>query len=237
MIYNYKGTNIHYELLGNGKTHIVFLHGWGGSIDCFKFTKNYLNQDCSCLFIDFPPFGHSQEPMHVFTMLDYVDFTEQIINICKLKNVILVGHSFGGRVAVILANRQNVKKLFLIDSAGLKPKSTIKYFFKKNLYKLAKKLNIKYNIGSKDYKNLSINMKKIFVNIVNTYLEEYAININIPCIIFWGKKDKETPLYMAKRYNKLIKNSQLIVYKDSGHFSYLDKINEYIAVLNYFIEN
>lgn len=189
------------------------------------------------MFIDFPPFGHSQEPMHVFTMLDYVDFTEQIINICKLKNVILVGHSFGGRVAVILANRQNVKKLFLIDSAGLKPKSTIKYFFKKNLYKLAKKLNIKYNIGSKDYKNLSINMKKIFVNIVNTYLEEYAININIPCIIFWGKKDKETPLYMAKRYNKLIKNSQLIVYKDSGHFSYLDKINEYIAVLNYFIEN
>ena len=72
-------------------------------------------------------------------------------------------------------------------------------------HKFCKKFNIKHKSGSKDYLALSSKMKKTFVNIVSTYLEKYAIHICVPTILFWGKKDKETPFYMAKRLNKLIK--------------------------------
>ena len=80
-------------------------------------------------------------------------------------------------------------------------------------------------------------MKKTFINIVNTYLEEFANKINVPTIIFWGKQDKETPLYMAKRFNKLIKNSELVICKNAGHFSYIDDVNTFINVLNYFVND
>ena len=77
-------------------------------------------------------------------------------------------------------------------------------------------------------------MKKTFVNIVNTFLEKYVININIPTIIFWGQKDKETPLYMAKRFKRLIKNSELVIIKNAGHFAYLQDLNTFVNVLNLF---
>ena len=63
-------------------------------------------------------------------------------------------------------------------------------------------------------------MKKTFLNIVNTNLEKYAININVPTILFWGLNDKETPFYMAKRLKRLVKDCEIIAVvqmRDDGH--------------------
>ena len=77
------------------------------------------------------------------------------------------------------------------------------------------------SFGSDDYKALPPCMKKTFVNVVNQDLKNYFNKINGKVILFWGKDDKITPIYMAKKMNKLIKNSQLFI-ENGGHFCYLE---------------
>ena len=234
MTYFFKTSYINYEVIGNGSNHIVFLHGWGGEINSFKLVCKYLNFDYKALFIDFPPFGKSSEMEIPWTIFDYAEATLNIMRLEKFEQPIIVGHSFGGRVACLLASGGFAKKLMLVDSAGLKPKRSLKFYVKSACNKIKKKLGCKNIKGSKDYNSLSPIMKKTFVNIVNTFLEKYVIHINVPTIIFWGAKDKDTPLYMAKCFKNLIKSCELIVVKNAGHFSYLDDLNTFVKVLNLF---
>lgn len=233
MIINFKTCDVNYEIVGSGECELVFLHGWGGEIDSFKFICKYLKNEYRALFIDFPPFGKSTEMQKPWTIFDYAELVLEIMRKEKFKKPIIIGHSFGGRVASILASGGYAQKLMLVDSAGLKPKRTLNYHLKRLNNKIRTKLGKKTK-GSADFEALSPIMKKTFVNIVNTFLEKYVININIPTIIFWGQKDKETPLYMAKRFKRLIKNSELVIIKNAGHFAYLQDLNTFVNVLNLF---
>lgn len=89
--------------------------------------------------------------------------------------------------------------------------------------------------GSSDYKALSPEMKETFKSIVNTFLEPYAKKMTVKTLIVWGNEDKETPLYMAKRLNRLIKNSRLLLL-DGGHFSFLDSPFVFYSEVNKFWE-
>ena len=220
MYHTYKGININYEIVGNGNVPIVFLHGWGGSTQSFNFICKYLTFDYRALFIDFPPFGNSEEPSCTFSMEDYHSLTKQILQKEGFIRPIIVAHSFGGRVAIMLGNYAGF--IVLTSSAGLKPKRGIKYYCKITAYKFLRKIGIKKNGGSNDYKKLSNGMKRTFINIVNTCLDDYAKQIRVPTILFWGKKDNQTPFYMAKKLKRLIKTSERICFKDAGHFCYIE---------------
>ena len=125
---------------------VVFLHGWGANSNLIlplaqNFTDNY-----TCLLIDFPPFAPSDEPQSVWTMEDYKTLTENIIKSVLVSYnyeciELLVGHSFGARVSIMLASENNlqIKKLVLLSAAGIKPKRSIFYFLKVIKYKLYKK--------------------------------------------------------------------------------------------------
>lgn len=235
--YSFKTAQINYEVVGDGATCLVFLHGWGGEIDSFKFICKFLNCDYKALFVDFPPFGKSTQMNTPWTIFDYAEAVLQIMRLENIERPIIVGHSFGGRVACVLTCGGYAKKLVLVDSAGLKPKRSVWYYIKKAKNNIKRKLGCKKIVGSKDYNALSPIMKKTFVNIVNTFLEKYVINISVPTLLFWGKKDKETPFYMAKRFKKLIAGSELVVVKQGGHFSYLDDLNTFVRTLNVFVQN
>lgn len=149
--------------------------------------------------------------------------------------MIVVGHSFGGRVGLRLAVNGKCDKLVLVDSAGLKPHRKLSYYIKVYGYKLKKKLGINTdNCGSQDYCGLSPIMKRTFVNIVNTYQDKELASVKIPTLIIWGRTDSDTPLYMAKKYHKYITNSRLIVYSEGGHFCYLAESDRFIMNLRSF---
>ena len=232
MYYEYKKTKVYYEIIGSGNIPIVFLHGWGGSVDSFKFVLSGLKFSYKAVLIDFPPFGKSGEVICNFNIFDYSNIVKNILQINDIKKPIIVGHSFGGRVAILLASENLARSLILTSSAGMKPKRTVKYHYRVLKHKILKRLKIKHNSGSADYLALKPNMKKTFSNIVSTFLEKYAINIDVPTILFWGEKDKDTPFYMAKRLKKLIKDCEIISFKNCGHFCYLEKREVFIAVIN-----
>lgn len=233
----YKETKVHYKILGNGDNQVVFLHGWGGNIDSFSFVCKDLDFNYKALLIDFPPFGESAQPKETFTIFDYAQIVKRIMQKEKFNNALLIAHSFGGRVATILGSESFCRGLVLTSSAGMKVKHGLKYYYKVYKHKLLKKMGFNSSGGSNDYKLLPDGMKKTFLNIVNTNLEKYAIHINVPCVLVWGGKDKDTPYYMAKKLKKLIKNSEIVLYKKSGHFCYLENYGQFVAIINHMAKN
>lgn len=51
-----------------------------------------------------------------------------------------------------------------------------------------------------------------------------------------GEKDDDTPVSDGEKMEKLIPNAGLVVLKGAGHFSYLDNLQEFLIVINHFLE-
>ena len=102
---------------------------------------------------------------------------------------------------------------------------------KKNL--LNKQILNKF--GSSDFKMLNESLKPVFINVVNEDLTYLLKNINAKTLIVFGKKDKVTPQKFAKIFNKIIKNSKIVIL-DSGHFCFLDENLKFINILKHFID-
>lgn len=237
MFYNFNGCNIYYEFHGERRVEVnLFLHGWGQNGDCFNDIIESIGG--SWLTIDFPPFGRSQEPKN-WNLFSYANMVISILEHLGIDRCNLFGHSFGGRIAILIASlRPNlVNKLMLIDSAGMKPKRKISYYFRVFTYKLLKIFgNYSKNVGSSDYNQLSNDMKKTFVSIVNTHLEEYCLQISALTTIVYGANDEETPIYMAKKMHKLIKNSTLHIIDGAGHFVFIDREIAFVEIINNFLK-
>ena len=156
-----------------------------------------------------------------------------------VKSCHVIAHSFGARIAIRLAIVDDrVKRLVITGGAGLKPRRTIKYYSKVYLYKLLKFLKLKRltkNFGSRDYKSLSPIMKESFVKIVNEHLDKEVRLIQNETLVIHGEKDTETPLYMAKKFKKLIKNSRLKVLKGCSHFAFVDDSFDFNLLVDSFL--
>lgn len=232
----HKNTKIFVQKIGNQNAPtLVFLHGWGCDGTIFLPLVNWLKENYYCVLIDFPPFGKSETPNGAWRLDDYVEIVQKAT---KQRQVFcLIGHSFGGRVAIRIASCYNkVSKLVLVGSAGLPPRRGIGYYSKIWFYKLFKKFLNSQKHGSQDYKNLPQQMKKTFVNIVNTNQTKECKNIKIPTLIIHGQKDNQTPLWMAKKFCKLIENSKLKIYQNAGHYCFLENQEQFFDDIVLFLK-
>jgi pimeloyl-ACP methyl ester carboxylesterase len=236
------GLKVHYEYTCREevkhRTCLLFLHGWGGSVKSFQGVSDFFSLSRPVLSVDFAGFGGSCEPDRVFGIRDFCTQVQAVLEAERIERVHIVGHSFGGRAAICLttAMPELVKKLVLVDSAGLKPKFSLKKKLKQMRYKRAKKRGKNLSkFGSLDYRTASDNMKKTLVKIVNENLTELLEKIKSPTLLIWGKNDKDTPLYMAKKMKKKIPDSGLIIFENAGHYSYLDEQESFVRILEKFL--
>ncbi|MBO7390030.1 MAG: alpha/beta hydrolase [Clostridia bacterium] len=220
--------------MGEGKC-LVFLHGWGGEIASFRTIADRLASRFRVILPDMYGFGRTPHPSHPLTLDDYAEGIRELLRKCGADDVVLVGHSFGGRVAMrIAAKDPDVAGLVLIDSAGVPPRRGLCYYLKVAAYKLGKKLHLKHlPKGSADYAALSGVMKKTFINVVNESNLEDAGRITLPTLLLWGREDKDTPLYMCRKLKKAILGSEVILL-DGGHFAYLSNAGLVTSLLRAF---
>ncbi len=235
----YANINAHkmcFEQFGEGKD-IVLLHGWGASRTAFLFVAKRLATRYRVTVFDFAGFGDSEEPSEVYDVAKYADDVVKLMDICAIKTATLVGHSFGGRVAIYIATHypDKVQRFVLVDSAGLKPRRKISYYLKVSLHKVLKKLGLKGLSGSSDYSMLNPTMKRTFINVVNYYQDDDLRNIKVPTVVFWGNKDDETPLYMYRQFLKNIDGAQGFLL-NGGHFAYAEDSAKFLAVLLAFLQ-
>ena len=180
---------------------MIFLHGWGGDVRSFLFVAK--NLGVRATLVDFYGFGKTPHPDYPLTVKDFAEGVIETMDAAGIAKADIVGHSFGGRVAIYLAAYypERVNKLVLVDSAGVKPRRGIKYYFKITLHKILKKFGGGLK-GSDDYRALSPVMQATFRNVVNYDETPLLGRISAETAIFWGDNDKDTPLYMAKKLNK-----------------------------------
>lgn len=221
------------------KEPLVLLHGWGVDSQIFNNLINELNY--YVIAIDFIGFGKSDSPKEPFKLEDYVIQLEQMIKYLNVNNIILVGHSFGGRVAIKYNYYYNIKTLVLVDAAGIKHinlnvyKKILKYKILKKYYLFTNKQKyqeLTNNSGSRDYKLLIPVMKKTMSNVLKDNILKYCKYTRTKTIILWGLKDNETPLSDGYLFYKKLYNSRMIVFYRSGHFPHLDEKEKFIKVIN-----
>jgi pimeloyl-ACP methyl ester carboxylesterase len=176
----------------------------------------------------------------------------KLLDALGIQRACFVGHSFGGRVSIMLSalHPDRVEKLVLVDSAGIRPKRALKYYFRVYRFKLLKRLFLlltpgrdrdekldkfykKY--GSKDYRE-SGSMRQTFVKVVNEDLRGYLHDIKCPTLLVWGEEDMDTPVSHAKIMEKEIPDAGLVVFKGAGHFSYLDRLGDFNIIVSRFFE-
>lgn len=245
------GVKINYTINGEGYP-LVLMHGWGCNLTTLASIENILVPNFKVLNIDFPGFGKSDEPQDIWGVEDYTQLMEELLKEEQFNNPIILGHSFGGRVGIIMASRNPIKKLILVDAAGVKPKRSLNYYRKVYTYKLVKRMlpiifgketgqrlldKYRGKTGSSDYNSASPKMRTIMSKVVNQDLKCYMPKIKAPTLLIWGENDKATPLNDAKIMEKLIPDAGLVSFPGVGHYSFLENPMGFRAVINSFLKD
>jgi pimeloyl-ACP methyl ester carboxylesterase len=232
---------------------VLFLHGWGSDLSVFRSSLARVTDRRVCA-LNLPGFGGSEEPPVAWGVGDYADFVVSFIKKLDIQTVTLIGHSFGGRVIIKLAVRKplpfRIEKIVLMDSAGVKPRRTIRQALRLGLYKCIKKTlsfpvierllpgaleSWRRKLGSADYRNASPRMRECLVKTINEDLKPLLSSIPYSTLLIWGENDRDTPLGDAKVMECLIPDSGLVTLKNAGHYSFLDQPFVFGRVLDSFL--
>lgn len=210
------------------KKDLLFLHGYLSSGKSFSYQIPFFDKDFRVFAPDLKGFGDNAGMEYPYSLNDYVKEVKEYIKSNGLNKPHVIAHSFGARIAIKLASEDGglLDKIVLTGAAGLKPRRKIGYYIKKGVFKTLKLIVPKEKLSSFyscDYNNLSPVMKESFIKIVNEHLDCLLPKIENETLLVFGEDDKETPLYMARRLNKGIKNSKLTVIRGAGHFAFIDK--------------
>lgn len=250
MIYNYRCQRVYVDVSGEGDA-LLLLHGWGCDHTVYRRCVEYLSTQYRVYNFDLPGFGDSDEPTQVWGTADYVDMIHQFVVDQNISSPSLMGHSFGGRVSILYASRHEVRRIILIDSAGIVPKRSVEYYFKVYSYKFFKRLcylllskdradklieNRRKGSGSADYNNASPMMRMVMSKVVNEDLKSVMPKVTASTLLFWGDLDTATPLSDAKCMEQLIPDSGLVVAQGCGHFSFAERSTLFDSVVKSFFQ-
>jgi len=218
------GKRIHYIDEGQGDP-ILFVHGWGGtSASLLPLARSFIPEH-RIIIPDLPGFGQSDNPDSSWGPTEYARCIEEFLTALSVREIVFVGHSFGGGIGIIMASSaaHPVTKLILAGAAYRRTgslrnsPSTVGRLLAATPWLLPAR-NILYRIffRSSDllkYPALESNFKRI----VSTDLTPQAGKVSVPTLILWGEKDTQTPVADARRLVNLIHGSVLRTYPDIRH--------------------
>ena len=237
------GIKVSMKVVGQGEPFLI-LHGWGRGMISWLDFQDKLSKYFKVIAFDLPGFGESDPPPAAWGIQNYVRFILDFAKEIGLEKFYLLGHSFGGSLAIKLAIQApyQIKKLILVDAAGKRPsKSFIKRVLK-NLavslkpfsflpgYQLARQFFYKFILRKTDYLKAVGVMKQTFKRVVSQDLSPFWQKVEIPTLIVWGRDDKITPLRDAYSMHRAIRGSELEIL-DCGHNVHREKPDELIGLI------
>ncbi|MBI5755114.1 alpha/beta hydrolase [Candidatus Peregrinibacteria bacterium] len=239
---------------------LLILHGWRGSSESWTTVKELLTKQGFRVYApDLPGFGKSEAPgaskdgTQGWSVDDYVEAVQDMMRHWKLSRVSLLGHSFGGRIAIKLASQhpEKVEKLILVASAGIKnPPSlrmrlaSVSAVLGKRLFSLpflrpfsalARRALYGFS-GSHDYEHVGKN-RETFLKVISEDLRPYLSRISAPTLILWGDRDKMTPATSAHIMAKEIPNATLKIFPEVRHGVHLEVPEELAKSVSQFLNS
>lgn len=247
---------LHYSQQGSEAAQpVLLLHGWGTDLRTWApITPGLEQAGFNVYALDLPGFGLTPAPNEPWDVPMYTKLVKTFIEKRQLSKPILVGHSFGGRISIMLAadHPELVSKIILINSAGVRIEpgalkkligqfgSGISPLTKGTpLGKLVQPLRRQYYnlIGAQDYINAQGFMRDTFVRVVSQDLRAHAARIDAPALLIWGATDEDTPLWTGQLLHETIVGSTLVALEDVGHFAHIERPETVITHILQFLGN
>ncbi|MAF43529.1 MAG: hypothetical protein CMI54_05095 [Parcubacteria group bacterium] len=207
---------------------LLILHGWGSSSKKWQKVRKILtSQGLNVLVPDLPGFGNASLPSKPWSVNDYVEWIREFSEKENLSQFFLLGHSFGGRIAIKFSVKypEKVSGLILSGVPAIRKKMETEENLAGILSKLSfipgyqflRKLFYKYILRKTDYIKLKGVMKETFKKIVAEDLAVYLPQIKAKTLILWGDKDDYVPVKTASLIKERVINSEMIIFPGSGH--------------------
>ncbi len=241
---------------------ILILHGWGSCAKNWAKIKQLLEFYGHSVYVpDLPGFGDNPPPSNVWLIDDYVEWVKNYCQKQKLfcdktsfkwvlkkegqerteclrEQFFLLGHSFGGSIAIKFALKYpaKIKKLFLVGPAIIRKKTLKKEIIKKtaktfSFLPLRIKKIIYGKIIKSDYPLQVGIMREIYLKVIEENLLSLLPAISIPTVIIWGQKDKITPLSDGYLIKKQLPNSELKIVPGVGHSLHYQSPEELVKIV------
>ncbi len=235
-------------------TTAVILHGWGAEGARWQDFANKLEREGYSVYIpDLPGFGETEPPPESgWTVEEYAEWVKNYLKRHSIKRCFLLGHSFGGRVAIVLTARNPglIEKLVLVAPAGIPEKKNFRQrlakmltvmvpnFLKSSLpFRAPRKLLYKL-AGSYDYPDAqSSGMKNTFSKVVSQDLSGFLPQIQVSVLIIWGTRDSFVSRATVERMNDLLPDSRLKIIVDAGHAIYRKQPYKILPVITDFLKS
>jgi pimeloyl-ACP methyl ester carboxylesterase len=213
----------------------LILHGWGSKSEKWEQVGNLLSETGFGVIVpDLPGFGESSDLTIPWSLDNFADLIDKFTDFLKIEKFYLLGHSFGGSLAIKCSLKfpYKIEKMFLVASSGIRKKTLKKrcLFFVSKIFKIFsflpfyqffRKAFYKFIIKKTDYVNIKNNiLKETFLKIIQEDLTDLMEYVSLPTIIIWGNKDDFTSIKDAYLMNKKIANSKLIIIQDADHYLY-----------------
>lgn len=251
------GIATEYKISGpaDAEETVVLLQGWGTTLDLYDYVDECINGKVRFVRLDLPGFGKTPEASEPWDVDGFCDFFEAFLQQLNIRKCTLMGHSYGGRMIIKLANRETlpfeIERIILMDAAGIKRQLSAKQQAKVRRYKALKKVvespfigffcpgmaeQWKSTQGSEDYRNASPLMRVCMVKALNEDLTPYLSGIRQETLLIWGSEDTATPLSDGELMKQMIPNSGLCVLPGAGHFSFLDAPVQFKGIMHSYFE-
>jgi pimeloyl-ACP methyl ester carboxylesterase len=229
------------------KQDMILLHGLFGQLSNWdsvveRFGTSYNMHVPSLPIYDTP----KHDPLYFL-----VGYLESFIARSNLRDVILVGNSLGGHVAILYASRhgQNVRNLILTGSSGLYENTHVGVFPKRNTALYIKE-RVEYtfhdpavateelvsqvlSVTTDSQKCLGV--LRIAKSTQRHYVADLLPQISAPTLLIWGREDRITPIHVAHEFASMIPDTKLVVLKECGHAPMMEKPDEFNFALQHYL--
>ncbi len=226
MLKTFAGGRLFGAAYGSGQARVVALHGWGRSHSDFDAVL----EGVDAVALDLPGFGATPAPPEAWGAAGYAAAVEPALEELGRPAVVVVGHSFGGRVAVHLAaSRPELVSALVLSGVPLvrrpdapRRKPALAFRVGKALHR--RKLlgdermeQLRRRYGSADYRAARGVMRDVHVRAVNESYEEQLASVRCSVELVWGDDDDQVPASVASLAAEHLGDSNITLVPGAGH--------------------
>jgi len=219
------------EAFGAGAPTVLALHGWSRSHRDFSAVLAPPGAEpLDAIALDLPGFGATPAPPEAWGSREYAELVAEVLEEMATP-VVVLGHSFGGRVAVELAAARpdGVAALVLTGVPMIRPDGrgrrapwpfrAGRLLHRAGLIPEARMEALRRRYGSPDYRAAEGVMRQVLVRVVNERYDDALGALRCPVTLVWGDDDAEAPVDMARIVARDLDNARLVVVGGAGHLT------------------
>jgi pimeloyl-ACP methyl ester carboxylesterase len=219
------------SVTGSEPPRVLALHGWARTHRDFDAVLAPADgAPLNAIALDLPGFGASPPPDEAWGAAAYATLVSQVLPDME-EPIVVLGHSFGGRVALHLATQrpESVRALVLtgvpmLHAAGRTASVAPAYKMVRRLHALglvsdARMEAARQKYGSADYRAAQGIMRAVHVRSVNETYESELDAVDCPVHLVWGADDTAAPIEMVERSLAHLSHGDLQVVPGVGHMT------------------